>query len=712
MSRKKQRRKKTTGISKTSQPPAPGLSRRTLAPSASREDPTQPPADELSYRALAVSTRADGTPETLDEESRSVEVVGATENPVPVFDWDRMEVVREVLLMSGVQMPENRQITLLDSHSRWNTTSILGSYRQMAVEGDKLVGRGHFSEAEEAQGPWQKVREGHLTDFSLGYKVHESTYIPEGQTQKIDGRTFEGPLKVSTSWTPRELSACPIGADEMAKTRAATALKPTTTDTKKEVDKMDERIREFLESRGLPKTATEEEAYRFLEGLDVKAPPVTDPPGTAAEVDEDKVRAEATAAEQARILEIRAMCEQTGHQDLADGLVTDNSSLDEARKTVLEQVVAKAPTTGGAGYRPPVEIVAEERDKFRDAARDSILIRSGSVIEAPAAGADDLTGYSLRELARESLRFANQAMNGNPMEMIGRALTTSDFPILLANVAHKSLFEGFDAASETWPVWCETGSVSDFKTHTSARASETDDLDEIREDDEYRYGSRTEAKEEYKIATYGKLFKISRQTIINDDLNALTDTPSKHGEAASRKVGDVVYAVITANSAMGDGVALFHANHSNLGTAGVLSETTIAEMIKLMKLQKDLKGKRRLNIRPLFYLGPVALEGSAEIFFNSGQFAGANAAATRNNPYAGTRFTRVYEPRLDDDSATAWYLAGPRGKTVKVFFLNGNQMPYLETKQGWNVDGVEYKVRIDAGAKAMDWKALTKNAGA
>ena len=170
--------------------------------------------------------------------------------------------------------------------------------------------------------------------------------------------------------------------------------------------------------------------------------------------------------------------------------------------------------------------------------------------------------------------------------------------------------------------------------------------------------------------------------------------------------------MVTANSAMGDGTALFHANHGNLGTGAVISETTAAEAIKLMGLQKDLKGKRRLNISPQFFIAPKSVEGNAEIFFNSGQFAGDNKAATRSNPYAGTKFTRVYEARLDDNSTTAWYMAARKGKTVKVFFLNGQKAPYMETKQGWSVDGVEFKVRIDAGAKAMDWKGLVKNAGA
>jgi len=671
--------------------------------------------DGLNYRTLAIATRADGTPETLNAENRSVEVVGATENPVPIFDWERMEVIPEVLLMSGCEMPASRQIPLLDSHYRHATEYLIGSYREMTIEGSKLLGRSYFSEVEEAQSPWQKVREGHLTDFSISYRVHESVYIPKGEKQFIAGREFEGPLKVTVRWTPKELSACPIGADEEAKARAATAH--TTPKKQKEEEKMDKKVREYLESQGLRADASEVEAYSFLESLEVRTDvePVAVEGGTAAkqvEFDEDKVRAEAVKAEQGRILDIRAMCDQVDKPEIAEAFITENKSVDEARKAVFYEVVANSPTSGGVGYRAPITIVKEAKDKFRSAAEDSLVIRGGVVIEKPADGARDLSGLSLRELARESLRVAGLPVNGNPMEMIGRALTTSDFSSIVSNVANKSLAEGYDLAAETWPEWCGVGSVSDFKTNTIVRASETDDLDEIKEDDEYKHGTRTDAKEEYKIATYGKLFGISRQTIINDDLNALIDTPRNHGEAANRKVGDIVYAVPVANAAMGDGTALFHSNHSNLGTGGALSEITMAEAIKLMKLQRGLKGQSRLNIRPQFFIAPVTLEGSAEIFFNSGNFAGANLATTRVNPYAGTRFKRIYEPRLDDDSTTAWYLAGPMGKTIKVFFLNGNRAPYLETKQGWTIDGVEYKVRMDAVAKAVDWKALVKNAGA
>ena len=650
--------------------------------------------DQLSYRALTISKNETGTPATLDIENRSVEAIGATETPVLERDYDSWELYPTVLLMSGCQIPANRQLPLLDTHSRYSTASVIGSYRDVRVENNQLIGRAVFSKAPEAEGPWLKTMEGHLTDYSVARKDLEATIIPANQTGMIEGRTFQGPVKVVTKWIPREMSSCPIGADENAKARAATAQPENQAKEKQDMST------ETL-NRGLSEETTK--------------------PQTPA-VDLDAVRAEAVRAEYARITEIDAMCSRADiSSDKKAELIKPGVTVDAARAAVMDVILSRSaeqnPGFRTAGqtdkmrdHQDRLEMGADERDKFRSAAEDGLLIRCGKAPEKAADGARDFAGYSLRELARESLRMAGQSQGGDAMSMIGRSLTTSDFPMILANIANKSLFAGYEAASETWGKWCGTGSVTDFKTNTVGRAGEMADLDQIREDDEYKYGSRSEAQEQFAIATYGKLFNISRQAIINDDLGALTDTPAAHGEAAGRKIGDIAYAVLTANSAMGDGTALFHANHANLGTSGVIGTTAMAEAIKLMALQKDIGGKRRLNIGPKYLITSPALAQAAQTFFGSSMI-GTQANPNQVNIYAGL-VELVFEPRLFDDSATAWYLAGNKGKTVNVYFLNGNQTPYMETRQGWSVDGVEYKVRIDAGAKAIDWKSLFKNAGA
>lgn len=351
-----------------------------------------------------------------------------------------------------------------------------------------------------------------------------------------------------------------------------------------------------------------------------------------------------------------------------------------------------------------------DRDKFRAAAMEEINTR----LALPGAGNHrDFGGANLVEIARESLKHANAYSSSlNTGELVGRAMTTGDFPELLANSATKVLNEAFDQAEETWPIFCNVDFVKDFRTQTRVRASEVDGLELVPECGEYKYGSQSEAQESFSLATYGKIFSLTRQAIINDDLNALSDPARAHGEAAARKVGDVVFACITNNAAMGDGVALFHANHGNIGTSAAVGVGPIAEAIKLMKIQKDVKGLRALNIRPKFFLAPVELEGTSEQFFTTAIDPGRSISGV-NNPYSGNYFTRVYEPRLDATSTTGWYLAAGKGKAITVFFLDGsNGKPYIERKEGFHTDSVEFKVRLDIGAKAMDWRGLMKNAGA
>lgn len=671
-----------------------------------RSDPPHNPGDipDMNYRSLTLRVNADGVPATLDRASRSVDVIGASENPVMEFDYDRWETVPTVLLMSGCQLPASGQMPLLDTHSRYSTAAVIGSYRNMRIENDLLVGRAVYSSVPEAEGPWIKTEEGHLTDYSVGRRDSASVYIPADQTQIVEGKTFTGPVRVVTKWTPKEMSVCPIGADETAKARSA-----TPPEKQHKENSMNKELRLFLESRGLPKDATDEEANRFMATLQVRTETGT-PAAPAAARSEDAIRAEAIQQENTRTLEITGLCDQHAiAPEKRSEYLKPGITVEQVRKEILDIVVERSQGKT-PGFVAGVSVGTDERDKFRAAAEDSVILRSGQQLEKPAAGAVDLRGFSLREMAREALRVSGQAINGDPMAMVGRALTTSDFPLILANVANKSLFAGYETASETWSKWCGVGSTSDFKTNTVVRAGEMADLDQIREDDEYKYGSRSEAQEQFSIATYGKLFNISRQAIINDDLGALTDIPAAHGEAAARKIGDLAYAVLTANSAMGDGVALFHADHGNLGTSGVVGTTTIAEAVKLMALQKDIGGKRRLNIAPKYIICPPSIAFACETFFKS-NVIGTQALPNQVNIYAGL-VECIFEPRLFDSSATAFYLAGDKGKTVNVYFLNGNQTPYMETKQGWSVDGVEYKVRIDAGAKAIDWKSLLKNAGA
>ena len=130
-----------------------------------------------------------------------------------------------------------------------------------------------------------------------------------------------------------------------------------------------------------------------------------------------------------------------------------------------------------------------------------------------------------------------------------------------------------------------------------------------------------------------------------------------------------------------------------------------------MAKQTGIDKKTILNVRPTFMLVPTALELTAE------QLIAQNLVPARSGdvvPPSIRSLQPISEPRLDAASTTAWYLVANPAQidTIEYAYLEGQQGAYIETRNGFDVDGVEIKCRLDFGAKAIDWRGLYKNAGA
>jgi hypothetical protein len=596
--------------------------------------------------------------------------VAATEKPVKVLSWER-GIVDEVILMSGVSFEGNlRQVPLLDAHSRYSQRAVLGSARGFTVQGDELHCEVCFSSTRDGSEAFTKVQEGHLTDFSVGYAVRESVWIPEGEKQIVGGKTFEGPVQVATKTLIRELSLVPIGADGSAKARA-------------EHEEREENMNKLTE---------------------------------------EQVRAEAVRVERSRIAEIRGMCDRFHCESMVEPLVAEGRSVDEARRAVLEAVSARPIT--GRGFTPSdpyepygrVEVGREASEKRRDAIIDGFVLRAGIVIEKPAAGANEYATCSFLDLARECLMAAGENVRGlTPnqvmrMALSQRAMVTADFPSLLAAVSGKVLRQAYEQVPDTWRPWCRVGAAKDFKEQSRPILSEMSDLDEIPEGTKYPHGDAIDGKEIFSLKTYGKIWSVTRQALINDDLGALTDTPRAWGASAKRKITALVYGCLTSNTNMSDGIPLFNVAHGNVGTGGAINEMTLSEARKLMRLQKGPAGLATLNVKPRFLIVPAAKETEAEKVLSSISLDDANSGVS--NPFRG-KFEIVCEPLLDATDTTDWFMAADPASidTVEISFLSGEEGPYIESREGWNVDGLEVKCRLDVGVKALDWRGLFKNEG-
>ncbi|WP_442959982.1 ClpP-like prohead protease/major capsid protein fusion protein [Providencia sp. PROV201] len=439
----------------------------------------------------------------------------------------------------------------------------------------------------------------------------------------------------------------------------------------------------------------------------VEPAPQSQNPTNTQQPDTASIQAQARQAEQTRMNGIKDLFAMFGgkHDSIMVECLTDiNCTVEQAKDKILDLVAKEATPTNTNNYG--AHIYANNGNIVGDSVRASLMARAGY----DETQADNpYNCMTLRELARMSLADRGVGVASyNPMQMIAMAFThtTSDFGNILLDVANKSILQGWNEAEETFDLWTKKGQLSDFKTATRVGMGGFNSLRTVREGAEYKYVTTSDKKETIALATYGELFSISRQAIINDDMSMLTDIPMKLGRAAKATIGDLVYVILTKNEKMrSDNKPLFSADHGNTIKGG-MDVDTIGNGRTAMRKQKE--GERTLNIRPAFMLVPTALEIAAIQVVGSGSVKGADVNANIINPIRNIAEI-ITEPRLDINSDTTWYMTSAKGTdTIEVAYLNGVDTPYIDQQEGFTSDGVTTKVRIDAGVAPVDYRGLVR----
>lgn len=440
--------------------------------------------------------------------------------------------------------------------------------------------------------------------------------------------------------------------------------------------------------------------------------PAAEPAPAPAPVDASR---QAVEAERARSAEILRIGGQVGLADLAQRAVADGMSVDKFRSAVIDAVAQRQ--AAQPEVRTQVSFAdTSATDASRAAAIENALLHRSDPSYQLSAEGRQFRGMTLLEMAREVLEARGVTTRGmSRIELAAAALQTrgggmmgtSDFPLILANIANKTLRAGYEAAPQTFRPLVRVTSVPDFKEVSRVQLGEAPQLEKVNEHGEFKRGAMGEAAEKYSVATYGKIVAITRQVLVNDEISAFTRIPRAFGVQASGLESDLVWGIITGNPAMGDGTTLFHADHKNLGTGAAIAASSVGAGREKMRTQTGTDGKTLLNIVPAYIIGPVALESTIEQFL-------APIVPTKSSdavPASLKKLTPITEPRLDVASKTNWFMAADPGMidVIELAYLEGADGVYTETRQGFDVDGVEVKVRLDVGAKAIDWRGLFKN---
>ena len=392
----------------------------------------------------------------------------------------------------------------------------------------------------------------------------------------------------------------------------------------------------------------------------------------------------------------------SAHSDLLVECLGDLSITPEQAK---DKLLAKL----GAGTTPSATATpyAGNGNIVGDSVKQSLLARAG--IDKDKADAKDnaYNAMTLRELARASLVDRGISVAGqNAMGMVGLAFThsSSDFGQILIDVAHKSLLKGWETAAENFDQFTSRGTLTDFRAAKRVGLGDFGYLPQVGEGEEYTYGTIGDEGASVTLATYGQLFSITRQAIINDDMHLLTKIPEKMGQAARATIAKLVFALLTGNAIAQDGKKLFDGSHKNSFDNAALDVANIDKAIQMMNGFVNTRGEP-LAIEPDFMLLPTSLYTRAKQVLGSASVEGADITSGIINPIRDIVPT-VKSARLQVADPKSWYLINK--EAIEVSYLDGIDTPYMEQQQGFTVDGVSTKVRIDAGVNVIDYRGIVK----
>ena len=373
----------------------------------------------------------------------------------------------------------------------------------------------------------------------------------------------------------------------------------------------------------------------------------------------------------------------------------ETKTLQDFKDALLESRISEAPLI-------PANVLSQDgkQDMMR-AIEDAFVIRLGGDVKDPHKDLDKFRGASLLDI----VRAMNPDVGYSKDALVERALGTADLPNLLISSGNRFLVSEFEAAMPTYSIFAEAMDVSDFRSNSDITAGSGGRLAKINEHGELKERNLGESAESWNLETYGGKYTLTRKALINDDLGAFTKMLSDFIEDAVLTANAITYDLLMkrgdyASYTMSDGTAIFHADHSNLGSSA-LSATTLAAGRAAMRKHKGIDGVTALNIVPKYLLVGPDLEQTAYELVNS-------IAKVEDNKSSGVAnyHQNALEVIVDAEiTGSQWFLSAAR-RAIKVGYLSGTgRRPVLKMNDSTLTQTV-FEGVFDIGVVASDYRGL------
>ncbi len=299
----------------------------------------------------------------------------------------------------------------------------------------------------------------------------------------------------------------------------------------------------------------------------------------------------------------------------------------------------------------------------------------------------------------------------HPDLIIERSFGTSYLPRVFGAIISVGMIQGFMSYQDSTLGWTSEADWNDFRDNQPIGIDSNSSLKLHVRGTTAKDVEFSDFGEKYKVNRFCGKFTLDDQDIIDDVVGSNQQMPSQMGILAASLRPDLVYAVLMANAALTDTVALFHSSRGNVVTTNALSIAGLTAAEAAMAVQKvtDKSGNSKaLNMRAGWLVVPRSLRGTGKsITTSTNVVSGSTTPIAERNPHDGEYMMRsdarldvgVVDPRTNlfvAGSATKWFIAEQTGQqTLQVGFRRGTgRAPQVRTMRlsqpgqwglGWDV---------------------------
>lgn len=612
----------------------------------------------------------------------------------------------------------------------------------------------------------QESKNGFPWQASIGAKYGTIEFIPEGKSVEVNGRKFFGPLEVARDVEIFETSFVVFGADKHTASQVfAKKFKGGSNMTFSDwlaqlgydeaaiSDEVREALQKAFDTINAQDTPTDdgetpvetgvEEIVSELEKVEQIVSETIDELETVDTTDEvaaKKVNAKKTsprddlaayrnrqANETQRIAGIRKICAGR-YSELEAKAIKSGMSVTEVENRVLKANAQRerksVPKTYNGSSGPAVSRVLEASALIATGASPKWLEANGydqkvlndavsaqwrgvglqriiataleSQGERIPSGLGGAAFYAHAKSASGRIRAAGGGLN---------SFSTVSLPGILSNIANKSLLDAYTARESTLMRIATKTSHGDFKGMMEYRLDAAGRMKKVGQDGKIESISLQESRYFNQLETYAALLSLTRQMIIDDDLNAFTSIPREFGQLAFDTREMIGWQMLLNNL-----TTFFTSANGNL-IDDPLSISGIAHAEQLFAEQTNANGMPILS-QAKYLLVPPYLYPLARTLYTSmtvNETTETGIAKPVDNPYAN-----MYEPievpymsQKFGGTNTQWIMiADPASiPLVNIAFLNGSEAPVIEeSDSSFDTLGYQYRVYMDFGVALFDYR--------